>query len=539
MMNFPGKQVLKIQSFKDIDGLAGNENLVLDIDFSREIPENADYFTKAQDIIDFTELQNKDIDYRVKNLRHPDEFLSCRHDPNFRKICYLISSGATIVFGLSTENHLNTLCCLNTISILPIYPELYSERDDDERQCFDYMTEPCLIGYKLVNNNEELQWTLRWPPKISELFPPLPVIKVNDLSVKTNKLISYEDCDIVDNCEYLPPRGSSEYNEADSCASIFEFTEKDKNLLGMADNHRLQNIGLVYKGLKILRHDERSFIHAFFMECNQGRLIVTPEHCKDDVVAQFLQEAIEKPASGAGENGNPGSILTGAKDISSANVTSTSNNSNLLDDTGTEVIEVVFSLEMKSEIVKRWKENPQEERSEDIPADSKIIHLSVKGKADKTVSLLTFIKFSALYLCNKPPYHGLRLNNPFSTLQNKYWFSDKVVNNINDHEDRPGYSLFFDANPQSFIDRLLKIGSRDELYKIIKAKNKALIRLYTDKIKFIVGDALIDCLAKYNLALPDNTDEKIKDQIKKFNKSKDKYIKEIKKHKKYFFIVCS
>ena len=176
-------QKIYIDCLEDFDIPKNSNDLLIDINLSEQ--KNAQAFSQASDVIKYAELPHATIDYKLKNLIHPINFIACRDDENILKLCKCINQGATVLFGMSVDNPLNTLCCLKLLSVLPIYLNHESPRYDQFDECTlcelslreSHLDIPCLIGYKSHEGHDELQWNLRWSPRIEDLKRPCEEIK--------------------------------------------------------------------------------------------------------------------------------------------------------------------------------------------------------------------------------------------------------------------------------------------------------------------------------------------------------------------------
>jgi hypothetical protein len=300
MSDITEKKVVEITCLDDLDGLTGSPDLQLNIDFSEEIEGNKEYFEEANDRIKFTKVEDKTIDYKKIPLVNPDGYIAYDRDGKTGKLCALISRGTNIVFGLSEENNFNTLCCLELMAFLPRYPDSHSEAYAiDYEEDYDLSRDlepktlgvPCLIGYILNGDDTELQWSLRWAPRISELIACGEETASPDITTPINvpNITAAPASEVSEASSSYPPEGSCAYEALDSPESSFILTQHDIKLF----NKKRDNIILLEKR-------GASFVYAFALQYiseDAGKIIVAPMHCRDEIVAQVLKNPSDEQVS--------------------------------------------------------------------------------------------------------------------------------------------------------------------------------------------------------------------------------------------------
>ena len=262
---------IKIDCFEALREYKDYRDLVFDIDLSEKKSEK--YSVQARDRVKFIELHNATIDHKLEFLIHPLDFIACRDNENILKLCKYINHGATVLFGLSIDNPLNTLYCLQLLSVLPIYSNHNSARYDQYDECRlcelslreSSLKIPCLIGWKSQRGNEELQWSLRWRPN------------VDDLNRSCQDIRGMEQCL---NC--WPQADTTKYHVIRDRDSMFILTDTDRGAFRNA----------IPQNLDILKRETGAFISAFAYKYGEGRVIVAPDYCKDEVLVEFEKKGI-------------------------------------------------------------------------------------------------------------------------------------------------------------------------------------------------------------------------------------------------------
>lgn len=120
-----------------------------------------------------------------------------------------------------------------------------------------HLITPCLLGYNIINKHDELQWSLYWNPRPS------------DIELNGNMDIT---------------KNSPEYDAYADCASMFDLTQDNIIHIDNINNNNTLNPN---GHLRILRRKKECFISAFAINYKKGSLIIAPAHCRDNIVELF------------------------------------------------------------------------------------------------------------------------------------------------------------------------------------------------------------------------------------------------------------